>query len=147
MGLFSEKEKAFLQQQRLGRLATCGKTGMPHVVPTGFHFDPETESIKIGGHTAGGQNRLYIRHLQANPNAAFVVDDLVIEPTWTPRGVTMKGPVRIHESGGEVLGPGFGPRWIELTPRWVTSWGIDAEPFAGGLRPQAHRPLIQVREG
>jgi pyridoxamine 5'-phosphate oxidase family protein len=39
---------------------------MPHVVPTGFHLDPDTESIKIGG---GGQNRLIIHHLRVNPNA------------------------------------------------------------------------------
>jgi pyridoxamine 5'-phosphate oxidase family protein len=57
-----------------------------------------------------------------NPNAACVVDDLVTDPTWTPCGVTVKGPVQIHESGGEELGPGFGPRWIELAPHWVSSW-------------------------
>ena len=72
---------------------------MPHVVPTGFHLDPETESIKIGGHAYRGQDRLYIRHLKVNPNAAFVIDDLVTEPNWTPCAVTIKGPVQIHESG------------------------------------------------
>lgn len=46
----------------------------------------------------------------------------------TPRG-TIKGEVLIQESGGEVLGGGFGPRWIELIPNWVNSWGIDADPF------------------
>jgi len=67
MGLFTEKEKEHLQRQPLGRLATSGKTGMPHVVPTGFHLDPETESIKIGGHAYRDQDRLYIRHLRVNP--------------------------------------------------------------------------------
>jgi len=136
MGLFTEKEIEYLQQQPLGRLATSGKTGVPHVVPTGFHLDPETGSIKIGGHSYRGQDRLYIRHLRVNPNAAFVVDDLVTDPTWTPRGVTIKGPVRIHESGGEELGPGFGPRWIELAPHWVSSWGIDADAFAAPTPPR-----------
>jgi pyridoxamine 5'-phosphate oxidase family protein len=136
MGLFTDKEKDYLQQQALGRLATSGKNGMPHVVPTGFRLDLQTESIKIGGHAYRGQDRLYIRHLNVNPNAAFVVDDLVTDPTWTPRGVTIKGPVRIHESGGEALGPGFGPRWIELIPHWVSSWGIDADPFAAPTPPR-----------
>jgi pyridoxamine 5'-phosphate oxidase family protein len=136
MGLFTQKEKDYLQQQQLGRLATSGKTGMPHVVPTGFHFDPEREVIKIGGHSYRGQKRLYLRHLQVNPNAAFVVDDVVTEPAWTPRGVSVKGPVQTHETGGEVLGPGFGPRWIELTPQWVNSWGIDADPFAAPTGPR-----------
>ena len=35
--------------------------------------------------------------------------------------MTVKGPVRIHETGGESLGPGFGPRWMELGPNWVAS--------------------------
>jgi pyridoxamine 5'-phosphate oxidase family protein len=105
-------------------------------MPTGFHVDPESGNIKIGGHSYRGQKRLYIRHLQVNPNAAFVVDDLVTEPTWTPRGVTIKGPVRIHESGGEALGQGFGPRWIELTPHWVSSSGIDADAFAAPTPPR-----------
>jgi deazaflavin-dependent oxidoreductase (nitroreductase family) len=80
-----------------------------------------------------------------NPNAACVVDDLVTDPTWTPCGVTVtvKGPVQIHESGGEELGPGFGPRWIELAPHWVSSWGIDADPFAAPTPPRRvrRRPL------
>jgi pyridoxamine 5'-phosphate oxidase family protein len=135
-GLLTEKERQYLQTQQLGRLATSGKTGVPHVVPTGFQLDPDTECIKIGGHAYRGQDRLYIRHLNFNPHAAFVVDDLVTEPTWTPRGVTLKGAVRIHETGGESLGPGFGPRWIELVPNWVSSWGIDADPFAAPTAPR-----------
>lgn len=136
MGFLTEKEKEYLQTQQLGRLATSGKTGVPHVVPTGFHLDPDTDSIKFGGHAYRGQDRLYIRHLMINPHAAFVVDDLVTEPTWTPRGVTLKGSVRIHETGGESLGPGFGPRWVELDPNWVASWGIDADPFAPPTPPR-----------
>ena len=136
MGLFTEKEVEFLRLHRIGRLATTGKTGIPHVVPTGFHFDPEGEVIKVGLHDYRGQERLYVRHLRVNPQAAFVVDDLVTEPQWTPRGVTVKGPARIHETGGEVLGPGFGPRWVEIVPNWVSSWGIDADPFAPPTPPR-----------
>lgn len=136
MGLFTAMEKAYLAEQHLGRLATSGKTGMPHVIPVGFHLDTDTETIKIGGHSYRGMDRLYIRHLQGNPQAAFLVDDLVTEPTWAPRGVSIKGPVTIHEAGGEGLGPGFGPRWIEITPHWVNSWGIDADPFAEPAGPR-----------
>jgi pyridoxamine 5'-phosphate oxidase family protein len=58
MALFTEKVKEYLRQP-LGRLATSGKSGMPHVVPTGFHLDPETESIKIGGHAYRGTPATY----------------------------------------------------------------------------------------
>ncbi|MED5811216.1 pyridoxamine 5'-phosphate oxidase family protein [Mycolicibacterium sp. 050232] len=136
MALFTEKEIEYLSQQHIGRLATSGKTALPHVVPTGFHVDAETGNIKIGGHAYRGQDRLYIRHLKGNPQAAFVVDDLVTEPTWSPRGVSIKGPVTIHDTGGEALGPGFGPRWIEITPHWVSSWGINEEPFAEPVPPR-----------
>ncbi|MEV0669097.1 hypothetical protein [Mycobacterium sp. NPDC050441] len=61
---------------------------------------------------------------------------LVTEPTWTPRGVSIKGPVTIHETGGESLGPGFGPRWIEITPHWVSSWGVNEAPFAEPVPPR-----------
>ncbi|MBU9762540.1 PPOX class F420-dependent oxidoreductase [Mycobacterium sp. TNTM28] len=136
MGLFTQKEKDYLASQRVGRLATVGKTAQPHVIPVGFHLDTDSESIKIGGHSYRGQARLYIRHLQSNPQAAFVVDDVVTEPQWAPRGVLIKGPVRIHDTGGEALGPGFGPRWIEITPQWVNSWGINADPFAEPSAPR-----------
>jgi pyridoxamine 5'-phosphate oxidase family protein len=62
MGLLTEKERRCLEEQKLGRLATSGKTGVPHVIPTGFHLDSETGSIKIGGHAYRGPDRLYVRH-------------------------------------------------------------------------------------
>ena len=131
MSLFTDGEIAYLQAQQLGRLATTGKTGMPHVVPTGFEVDVDKGTIKIGGHAlkGRGQERLYIRHIAVNPKAAFVVDDLVTEPTWTPSGITLKGDVVVHAEGGEALGPGFGPQWIEIIPTWVSSWGVDTSSY------------------
>lgn len=131
MTLFTEKEIAYLQGHLLGRLATTGKTGMPHVIPTGYFLDTDSGTIKIGQHVLEdrGQERLYLRHLAGNPKAAFVVDDLVTEPTWTPSGITIKGTVVRHTEGGEALSPGFGPHWIEIVPNWVSSWGVNAHHF------------------
>jgi hypothetical protein len=75
-GRFTEREAAFLQGQRLGRLATAGASGKPHVVPVSYVFDPERE----------------------------------------------------------VLGPGFGPNWVEIVPNWATAWGID-EPALPSSSP------------
>jgi pyridoxamine 5'-phosphate oxidase family protein len=47
---FTPAEIAYLQSQRLGRLATVGPDGQPHVVPVGFHYNPELDTIDIGGH-------------------------------------------------------------------------------------------------
>lgn len=139
MSMFTDNEIAYLQAHHLGRLATTGKTGMPHVVPTGFRVDVEKGTIKIGGHVLDGrgQERLYIRHIGVNPKAAFVVDDLATEPAWAPSGVTVKGDVVVHAAGGEVLGPGFGPRWIEIIPTWVSSWGIDTSAYEPAVSRKA----------
>jgi len=55
-------------------------------------------------------------NIYANPYAAFVVDDLVTEPSWTPRGVTVRGRAVIHPERGERLGRGFGPIWSRSSP-------------------------------
>lgn len=75
-----------------------------------------TESINIGGHAYGGQNRRYVRHLKVNPNAALVVDDLVTDATWAPRGVTVEGLTHRPATRGKSLSPRCGSRRIELLP-------------------------------
>ncbi|MFJ8924289.1 pyridoxamine 5'-phosphate oxidase family protein [Streptomyces sp. NPDC102415] len=131
MTLLNDAERHFLNEHRIGRLATTGPAARPHVVPVGFRLNPDGQNISIGGHTleGRGQERLYLRHLATNPRAALVVDDVQTTPTWAPRGVLVKGAVTIHEQGGETLGPGFGPRWIEISLDWVSSWGVDTHSF------------------
>ncbi|MEV1083445.1 pyridoxamine 5'-phosphate oxidase family protein [Streptomyces sp. NPDC050211] len=127
MRLLSEQEIAYLHGHRIGRLATVGTSANPHVVPVGYHLDTDRGTIKIGATMLAdrGQERLYVRHLRANPQVAFVVDDLKVEPSWTPSGILLKGTARLHTEGGEVLGPGFGPNWMDIVPNWVSSWGVD----------------------
>ena len=43
MSVFTAKELEYLAGQRLGRLATVGKDGNPHVVPLTFRYNPDTE--------------------------------------------------------------------------------------------------------
>ena len=40
MSTFTEKEIEYLRGQPLGRLATVGRDGSPHVVPVGFRPEP-----------------------------------------------------------------------------------------------------------
>ena len=42
MSSFTPDEIAYLQSQRLGRLATVGPDGQPHVVPVGFRYNQPT---------------------------------------------------------------------------------------------------------
>ena len=50
MSVFTDKEREYLHGQRLGRLATVTAAGHPHVVPVGFRYNPERDTIDIRGH-------------------------------------------------------------------------------------------------
>jgi pyridoxamine 5'-phosphate oxidase family protein len=123
MPVFTDQQRAYLAEQRLGRLATVGPEGHPHVVPTGFRFDPAEEVIDIGGHNIAGSKKF--RDARANPRVAFVVDDLASTEPWRPRAIEIRGLAQTFTEGGERLGPGFGPAWIRITPTHVVAWVLD----------------------
>ncbi len=113
----------YLASQRLGRIATTGADGRPHVVPTSFRYNSELGTIDIGGHHVATTKKY--RDVQANPWAAIVVDDLVSIDPWTPRMLELRGRAEAIETGGADLGPGFGDAFIRLSPEKVNSFGID----------------------
>jgi hypothetical protein len=45
VSVFTPEEIVYLQNQRLGRMATVGPDGQPHVIPVTFHLnlDPRRE--------------------------------------------------------------------------------------------------------
>jgi pyridoxamine 5'-phosphate oxidase family protein len=129
--VFTEKEIAYLNGLPAGRLATVDSKGCPHVVPTNFALDAEKGVLKIGAAVLAdrGQKRLYLTHIKAQPHVAFVVDDIATEPSWAPRGVSVRGRAQIHPEGGEQIGPGLGPIWVEIFPASISAWGIDTPTF------------------
>jgi hypothetical protein len=42
--------------------------------------------------------------------------------------VARRGRAVVHQTGGERLGRGFGPIWVELTAEKVWDWYLDAPP-------------------
>jgi pyridoxamine 5'-phosphate oxidase family protein len=113
----------YLSSQRLGRIATAGADGKPHVVPTSFRYHPDLGTIDIGGlHVATTKK---YRDVQANGWAAIVVDDLVSTDPWTPRMLEIRGRAEAIETGGADLGPGFGDAFIRLSPEKVNSFGLE----------------------
>lgn len=132
MSPFGEKEIEYLRGQRLGRLATVGSDGSPHVVPVGFRLDAEAAAIEVGGHGLSGSKKW--RDLQANPLVALVVDDLQSVNPWTPRGIEIRGQAELLAEGGEKFGPGWDSAWIRIVPRRIVSWGIEGAAFSGGGR-------------
>ncbi len=113
----------YLAGQRLARFATAGANGRPHVVPVSFRYNAELATIDSGGMHVATTKRY--RDVQANPHAAIVVDDLASTDPWTPRMVEIRGRAEVFDSGGESLGPGFGPAFIRIHPERVNSYGID----------------------
>jgi pyridoxamine 5'-phosphate oxidase family protein len=93
MSVFSAAEIDYLQSQRLGRLATSGPDGQPHVVPVAFRYNPEQDTIDIGGD--GFARRKKYRDVQHNPRVAFVVDDLASIRPWRPRMIEIRGVAEI----------------------------------------------------
>ena len=132
MSVFTPAEIAYLQSQRIGRIATIGPDGQPHVVPLGFRYNPEHDSLDIGGR-AGFTKRKHYRDLVRNPKVAFVVDDLPSVNPWTIRGIEIRGEAEVLTSGGENMVPGFVPDLLRIHPGRIVSWGIesrDAPPTA-----------------
>jgi pyridoxamine 5'-phosphate oxidase family protein len=113
----------YLAGQRLGRIATAGADGKPHVVPTSFRYNAELGTVDVGGmHVATTKK---YRDVQANGWAAIVVDDLVSTDPWTPRMLEIRGRAEAVPTGGSALGGGFGDAFIRIHPEKVNSFGIE----------------------
>ena len=83
MSAFTPAEIAYLQGQRLGRIATLGPSGAPHVVPLGFTPNAELDTIDSGGCGMGTSRKL--QDVERDGRVALVVDDVL--PPWQPRAV------------------------------------------------------------
>lgn len=140
MGIFTEQEQAYLTSQLLGRLATADATGRPHVVPVGFRYNPETETIDIGGHNLARSKKF--RNASVRPEVSFVVDDLVSTNPWRPRMIAIHGAAEVFTEGGRAafasVAPGFDEAWIRITPRRIIAMGEglgqDGDPFRPNSR-------------
>jgi pyridoxamine 5'-phosphate oxidase family protein len=124
MSSLTLQEIAYLRSQLLGRLATVGTDGDPHVVPVGFRYNPDLDTIDTGGHGIA-QSKKY-RDVARSGRAAFVVDDLVSTDPWTPRMLAVRGRAEVLPTGGQEIQPFFAQELIRITPTWIGSFGINA---------------------
>ena len=120
MSHFTNAELEYMQSQRLGRLATVNAAAEPHVVPVTFRHNAELDAIDIGGH--GMSNSKKFRDILHNPNAAFVIDDVL--PPWQPRFLEIRGRAEQVFEGGQSFGPGFAPEMIRIFPSRIISFGL-----------------------
>jgi pyridoxamine 5'-phosphate oxidase family protein len=116
MPAFSAAELAYLTgERRLGRLATSDADGLPHVVPVGWRYNPDTDTIDVGGRNFAASKKF--RNVRTNPKAAFVVDDMASTDPWRPRSVMVQGRAEAIDRDGEQL--------IRITPDKIVSWGLE----------------------
>lgn len=136
MSVFTDGELAYLGSQRLGRLATINAAGEPHVVPVVFRYNPELDTIDIGGHRMAQSKKF--RDVARNERVAFVVDDVL--PPWQARGVEVRGTAEALSSGGSEVNPDFDADLIRIRPRRIVGWGIDSDPYKPNSRSVESSP-------
>lgn len=124
MSIFTPEEIEYLESRTMGRVATVGKDGQPHVVPLTYHYNRDEQTIDLGGIDFAATKKW--RDARHNPRVTFLVDDA------SPAGahaVEIRGRAEPHETGGSTINPRF-PKFVEqfirLRPTHIVSWGVGA---------------------
>jgi pyridoxamine 5'-phosphate oxidase family protein len=113
LSAFTHRELGYLRaERRLGRLATVGKNGTPHVAPVGWSYNAQHDTIDVGGRDFARTKKY--RDVEATGRAAIVIDDLASTDPWRPRGVEVRGPAEALDD----------PATIRIHPERVVSWGL-----------------------
>jgi len=130
MSVFTDKELDYLAGQRLGRIATVGADGQPHVVPTSFRYNPGHDAIEVGGLRMSQTKK--VRDVRRTGRASIVVDDVL--PPWSPRMIEIRGTAEVLSSGGKALSDNFEDTIVRITPVRIIAFGIDSEGYAANAR-------------
>jgi len=166
MGLFTDAEIAYLQKQRLGRLATVTQAGNPHVVPVNFLYNPAFESIDIVGRAL--PTSLKYKNIVKNGRVAFVVDDIASLSPYLARMIEIRGYAEIvlrdendpfpHalEMSPEMrrtIARNVSPEMIRIRAKRIISAGLGSNPLSMSRRTiaddgsvtEAHTPLQPMK--
>jgi pyridoxamine 5'-phosphate oxidase family protein len=115
MSVFTAPERAYLVGGRqLGRIATVGADGTPHVVPVAWIYNAVRDTIDIGGHELERTKKF--RDVARTGRAAIVIDDLESTDPWRPRGIEIRGR-------GEAIA--LPTPLIRIHPQRIASWGLE----------------------
>jgi pyridoxamine 5'-phosphate oxidase family protein len=121
--VFTDAERRYLSEFRLGRIATVGRDGTPHVASVGWSYDSEQGVIEVGGRDFARSKKY--RDAKRSGRAGIVIDNLASVDPWRPRGIEIRG-------GAEVVDD---PPRIRIRPHRIVSWGLDnADSFARDAR-------------
>jgi pyridoxamine 5'-phosphate oxidase family protein len=130
MSVFTDQEIEYLAGQRLGRIATVGPDGQPHVVPTSFRYNAEHDAIDVGGLRMSQTKKL--RDVQRTGRASIVIDDVL--PPWQPRMIEVRGTAEVFPTGGKAFGDRFEDTIVRIWPTRIISLGIGSGDLASNAR-------------
>ncbi|MGN6791352.1 MAG: PPOX class F420-dependent oxidoreductase [Streptosporangiaceae bacterium] len=130
MSAFTDEELQYLAEQRLGRIATVGSQGQPHVVPTSFRYNAEHDAIDVGGMRMGQTKKL--RDVQRTGRASIVIDDVL--PPWQPRMIEIRGTASVVADGGKAINERFEDTIVRIQPARIISFGIGSGDLTANSR-------------
>jgi pyridoxamine 5'-phosphate oxidase family protein len=115
MSVFREAELRYMAGGRqLGRIATVGADGTPHVVPVGWIYNAARDAIDVGGRELERSKKF--RDVARTGRAAIVIDDVATTDPWRPRGIEVRGR-------GEAIA--LPTPLIRIHPARIVSWGLE----------------------
>jgi pyridoxamine 5'-phosphate oxidase family protein len=118
---FTRAELGYLASQRLGRLATVDRTGLPQNSPVGFQVAADGVVV-ISGLALGASRKFH--NVAATGQVSLVVDDVASVDPWRVRGVEVRGPADAL-TDVEPLRAGLSREQIVIHPSRIISWGLD----------------------
>ena len=125
MSVFTEAELRYLTGgQQLGRIATVGADGTPHVVPVAWIYNAARDTIDVGGH--GLEESKKFRDVARTGRAAIVIDDLASPDPWHPRAVEVRGRAEAIALPTPL---------IRVHPERIVSWGLEQGRSARTVAP------------
>jgi pyridoxamine 5'-phosphate oxidase family protein len=115
VSVFTDAELRYLAGgQQLGRIATVGADGTPHVVPVAFFYNAARDTVDVGGSALADTKKF--RDVERSGRVAIVVDDLASTDPWHPRGIEIRGR-------GEAIA--LPTPLIRIHPERIVTWGLE----------------------
>ena len=97
----------------MGRLATVGADGTPHVVPVAWIYNAARDTLDIGGYELERSKKF--RDIALSGRAAIVIDDFESIDPWRPRGIEIRGAAEAIALPTPL---------IRIRPGRIVSWGL-----------------------
>lgn len=119
---FTQREREYLADQTLGRLATRRPDGSLQNNPVGFSLDEANGTLDITGRALGATRKF--SNVADNGQVALVVDDLASRDPWTVRGLEIRG-IAVALTIQQTQPVYSSHEVIRITPYRVISWGLD----------------------